>query len=147
MMEAVPRGALSGDFVLHRNRRPIATLDVSAWRERAEIEIYGERYTFRRERVLGGAFLLERGDQVIARANKPSALRSVLELEIDGRTYTFRRRSWLSREFALFIGRQRVGGVSPTAWYARRSVIRVPLDWHPALQAFLFWLALTMEAK
>jgi hypothetical protein len=142
MMEAVPKGWFGRYFELHHHRRPIATLDVSAWREGAKIEIGGKLHQFKRERMFGGAFLLQRGDEVLARATKPSALKKVFELEVDGRSFTFKRLSGFRREFGLFAGNQHIGGVAPVAWYTNRSVIRVPDNWSAAVQAFVFWLAL-----
>jgi hypothetical protein len=143
MIEAVPTGFFAQDFELHKHRRPIAKLDVSAWREAAEIQIDGEPYTFRRERSFGGAFLLERGGEVLVRATKPSAFKSLFEVEVEGRTYTLKRISAWRREFGLFAHNQRVGAVTPRAWYTRGSVIRLPDGcWPTAVHAFVFWLVL-----
>ena len=144
MMEAVPTGWLGRNFELHRHHRPIARLDVSTWSEVAEIEIEGELHQFKREGRFGGAFLLQKGDQVLARAVKPSAFKDRFEVEVEGRSYTFKRISGFRREFGLFAGKQHIGGVAPVAWYTKKSVIRVPDNWPAAVQAFVFWLALIM---
>ena len=142
MIEAVPTGLFRSDFELHKHRRPVAKLDVSMWREKAEVEIEGERYTFRREGTFSGPFLLERGGEQLARAVKPSAFRREFEILVRGRTFTLRKMSPWRREFGLYVHEQRVGGVTPCAWYTRRSVLRLPDDWSAAMQAFVFWLAL-----
>ena len=142
MIEAVPKGWLSRDYELHRHRRPIATLDIAAMRDVATIEIDGVEHQFQRERMFGGAFLLKRGDEVLARAIKPSAFRNLFELEVLGRPYTLRRVSSFRREFGLYAGNQHIGGVTPVAWYTNRARIRVPDNWSAAVQAFVFWLAL-----
>src|SRR5262245_63468924 len=120
MMEAVPRGWLGRNFELHHHHRPIALLDVSALREVAEIEIGGELHQLKREGRFSGAFLLQKGDEVLARAVKPSAFRDRFEVEVQGRSYTFKRLSSFRREFGLFAGKQHIGGVAPVAWYTKK---------------------------
>ena len=144
MLEAVPRHLFSYDFVVRSASGDVATLDVALWRERAEFELDGVPYRMYREGLMSGAFILERAGFPIATAAKPSAFRAAFELETGGRSYSLRRLSIFSRHFGLFSGDTQIGSVRPASIFTRRTLIELPRDWSPALQLFVFWLALVI---
>lgn len=142
MIEAAPRRLMSSDYVFSADGEPLMELDVSSLREKAEVTVDGTHYSFRREGVLRGAFVLERDGVVVAEAAKPSAFRNTFEIALGERALTFRKVSIWRREFGLFHDGQQIGGVSPAGLFTRRVLIRLPDDWPVPLQAFVFWLAL-----
>ena len=144
MIEAVPKGLFSSDFRLCRQDRVLIELDVSSWRERAELAVEGVQYRFYREGLLSGAFLLEREGEALARALKLSAFRNRFELHLAGNIYTLRNLSIWSRRFGLFQGEQQVGSIQPAGVFTRRAVIELPSEWPAAAQPFVFWLALVI---
>lgn len=144
MLEAVPRRFLSSDFVLRSSDRAIAMLDVSTWRERAEFELEGVSHRVYREGFMSGAFVLERAGVIIARAIKPSAFRSRFELDVNGRAITLRKLSAFSRRFGIFAHDRQVGEIRRAGLFTRRVIIELPSDWSPAIQLFVFWLALVI---
>lgn len=146
MLEAIPRGIFSNDFQLRHRGRVVAELDVSTWREKAEVEIEGVRYRLYREGLLSGAFVLERDGQVLAQAVKPSAFRSQFEVETVGRRFSVRKISMWSL-FGVFEGDSQIGSISQARWFTRRMHVDLPADWPIALQVFVFWLALLIVRR
>lgn len=147
MIEAIPGGLFSKDFSLHEQGRLLAELDVSSWREKAELEIGGTPYRLYREGLVSGAFVLESDDGILARAAKPSPWRHRFEVELGGRSYTLQRLSVFGRRFGLFAGDRQIGGVYPAGPFTRRTRIDLPVGWAPAVRVFVFWLALVLRMR
>jgi hypothetical protein len=144
MLEAVPKNVFSTDYIVHIPGRTSAMVDVSLWRDAADLEIEGVSYRFHRERLMSGAFLLERDGVVIAKAVKPSAFRARFEVDFGGRTFVVRMVSVWRRQFGVFSGEQRVGVIRPAGLFTRRALIELPRDWPVAFELFVFWLVLLM---
>lgn len=142
MLEAVPKGVFSNDYVLLSSGEALGELDVSVWRERAEFELAGVPHRLYREGMMSGAFVLERAGTVVARAVKPSVFRERFEVDLGGRPFTLRKLSLFSRTFGVFFGEQQVGSISRAGFFTRRALLELPPDWPPAFQLFVFWLAL-----
>jgi len=150
MLEADPKHFFSNDFVVRSSDRTITSLDVSMWRERGEFELDGVSHRLYREGFMSGAFVLERAGFVIARAMKPSAFSSRFEVDIGGRPFSLRRSRCSLAASASFSGEQQVGVIRPVGAFTRRTAAALPSDWLPAVQLFVFWLALVIwnrEAK
>ena len=144
MLEAAPKHFLSNDFEIRSSGRTITSLDVSLWRERAEFELDGVSHRLYRDGLMSGAFVIERAGFVIARAMKPSAFRSRFDVDIGGRPFTVRKLSMFGRRFGVFSGEQQVGVIRPVGAFTRRTAVELPSDWTPAVQLFVFWLALVI---
>jgi hypothetical protein len=143
MLEAAPKHLFSNDFVV-RSSVGSTTLDISAWRERAEFELGGVPHRLYREGMLTGAFVLERAGFVIARAVKHSVFRSSFDVEFNGLHYTLRKPSFFSRGFGVFVGDRQVGSIAPAGYFTRRTVVDLPSEWPDAVALFVFWLVLVM---
>lgn len=144
MLEARPKTFLSQDFALTDDGQPVGLLDISGWRERARIALEGREYALYRESWLGGDFMLDRDGRTIARARKPSVLRSAFEARIDDRTYRLEPISFWKRGFAVRRGAETIGTIEPTGTFTRRSLIDLPSELPLPFRVFLFWLALLM---
>jgi hypothetical protein len=144
MLEAAPRHFFSSDFVLRSSDRDVALLDISSWRERAEFELEGVSHRLYREGFMSGPFVLERAGVIIARALKPSVFRARFELDIRGAPFTLRMTSAFSRHFGIFANDRQVGAIRRAGLFTRRVVLELPPDWSPAIQLFVFWLALVI---
>lgn len=144
MLEAIPTDLLSSNFRLHEERQLIGEVETSIWRERARLELEEGTYHLFRERAFGGDFLLERNGSVVARATKPSALRSKFEVEVGDRQLELRRLSLLNRRFGVFQDGKQVGSIYPLGIFTRRSNIDLPSDLPISTRVFLFWLVFLM---
>jgi hypothetical protein len=142
MLEAVPRGIFSRTYAVEDGGETLAELDVSRWREAAEVEISGRRFTLHRQGWIDGVFVLEEEGVQMVHAVKPSAFRSQFEVHVEGRVYTLRREALFSRRFGLYDGEHRVGGVEPAGVFTRRARIDLPRTWHAGIHVFVFWLVL-----
>jgi hypothetical protein len=113
------------------------------WRETAELDLDDGRYSFYRDQVIGGDYVIERKGQILARATKPKWWRSNLHVELFKRSVKLRRPSILRRRFAVFAGGRRVGIINP-GWLTGRAKIDLRPDWTLLDRVFLFWLCSLM---
>jgi hypothetical protein len=143
MIEAVPKHLFSNDYVLRSSDGRVAELDVSSWRERAEFVLDGASYRLYRDGIVG-PFVLERDGTVVARARKPSAFRDRFEVELPDRTCVLRKMSLSGRRFGVFEGDRAAGEMAKASFFGRGIRLSLPADWPPAIQIFLFWLALVI---
>ena len=118
-------------------------MERSLWRETAELDLDDGRYSFYRDQVVGGDYVIERKGQTLARATRPSWWRSNLDVELFKRSVKLRRPSILLRRFAVFEHGRRVGTINP-AWLTGRAKIDLPPDWTLLDRVFLFWLCSLM---
>ena len=144
MIEASPKHLLSNDYVLRSGGATLAVLGVSRWRERAEFERDGFTWQLYRESMFRGRFVLQRGDDVVARATKPSAFRDRFEVEFGQVAFTLRKVSAFSRRFGVFVGEQQIGGIAPASFFSRTVIVDLPSDWPAAVHVYVFWLVLLM---
>lgn len=146
MITAVPKGVFSSGYSLDQPHGRVGELEVSGWREKAELATTEGRFRLYRERTFSGAFVMEREGQVVARAVKPSALRAEFRLAIGGREFTLRRRG-LFGPFTLAEGDVAVGTVRRAGVFTRRTYIDLPDDWSTAVRAYVFWLVLVIWTR
>lgn len=147
MIEAVPKGWFSNDYLLRQPHGTVADLDVSGWREKAEFDVAGGRFRLYREGMASGAYVLEQQGSVLARAVKPSAFQARFELQVGRRSFTLRRPRWWRSDFALFEGETQVGSVRRAGAFTRRTLVDLPAELPLAVQVFVFWLALVIWTR
>jgi hypothetical protein len=140
----VPKGWFSWDFSVASGGRTLAALELSTWRERAEIRIGDVTHHVFRERAMGGDFVIEAGGRQLARAAKPSAFRNTFVVSYGGRDYTLRKTSAWRREFELMDGERRIGTLAPESRWTRRATANLPSDWPAPITAFVIWLVIIL---
>lgn len=133
----------SWDFQFREDGKVVGEMDRSLWREAAELELNDGRYSFYRDQVIGGDYVLEHKGQVLARATKPSWWQSNLDVALFKRSVKLRRPSIFMRRFAVFEADKPVGTISP-GWITGRPKIDLPPNWTVLDRAFLFWLCSLM---
>ena len=143
-MRVVPKKWYSWDFSLVSGDRTLATLDLSAWREKADILVEGVTHRVFREGVMTGDFVLERGSQVLARATKPSAFRNAFIVTYNGKSYMQRKPSAWRRAFVLLDEERHIGSVSPLSAWTRQATADLPRDWPMPIKAFIIWLVIIL---
>ena len=142
-MRIIPKAWYSWDFDVVGGDRTLATLDLSCWREKADVLIEDVTHRVFREHALGD-FIIERGGQVLARATKPSVFRQAFLVNYNGKTYSLHRPSVWRRAFALLDGEQQIGSVSPNSVWTRDATADLPRDWPMAVKAFVIWLVIIL---
>ena len=144
MLHATPRGLFTWGFTLYEGGDAIAEIDPSWFGESAEIRAGGQTYSAYRESLLGGTFVLQSGERLVARARKASAFVRAFDIDLSGRPLELKATSVWSREFGLFEGGVQVGRIGPAAWFGRRAVIDLPPGISLPAQLFLLWLVLVL---
>jgi hypothetical protein len=144
MLRAVPKRWFSSDYKVLENDTAIAIIDASLMREAAELTIKGSTYRAYREGLVSGAFILEGGGAMLARAVKPSALYRSFEVELEGRRLTLEADSVWTRKFVLSERGVPVGSVYPENAFTKKAVIDFPEEISLAGRVFLFWLVMIL---
>ena len=142
MLSAAPRGIFSWDFIISRDGTMIADIDMSWWGERAELKITGQTYAVYRESLLEGTFVLQSGEQVLARAQK--GFTRTFDVDVAGRHLELKAVSIWTREFGLFENDAQIGRIEPAGWLGRKAIIELPEDIPLPVRVFLFWLVLIL---
>ena len=122
--------------------RPIAEIDMSMWRERAELRIADQIYSVYRESMLEGTFVLGTGDLVLARAQK--GFTRTFDIDLAGRHMELKALSFWTREFGLFENNALIGRIGPSGWLGRKAIIELPESISLPVQVFFFWLVLIL---
>ncbi len=143
-MTMVPARWYSWNYTVMNGDRTIATLDLSSWRERAEIVIGGVTHRVFRERAMSGDFIVETGGRELARATKPSVFRNSMVVHYGGRDYTLRKASIWRRGFVLMDGERQIGSITPENVWTRRATADLPADWPAPITAFVIWLVIIL---
>jgi len=144
MLNVIPKSWFSWDFVVTDGASPVAEIDVSWWREKGVLNVRGSVYEVYREGLMNGAFILESSGSVLARAEKPSALRRSFELEYGGKFYILRAESAFRRKFVLIEGDREVGWISPDGVFTRRATADLPEGIPLPVKVFIIWLVVIL---
>ena len=144
MLKAIPKSWLSWDFRFEEDSSVVAEIDVSHWREKAELTVVGSTYKLFREGWMSGAFVLEADGAILARAEKPSALYRRFVVEHEGRRSTLEAAAAFRRKFVLSEGGAKIGSVSPDGLFTRRATADLPDDLPLPVKVFVVWLVLIL---
>ena len=143
MLKAVPKSWWSWDFAVLDGAQPIADIHLSRWGDKGRLTVQGSAYEVHREGWFG-AFVLEKGGAVLARAEKVSAFHRSFAIEHEGLRYTLRAASVFGRSFLLVHGPRAIGSVSPAGMFTRRTLVDLPEELPLPLRVFIIWLALIL---
>jgi len=144
MLKAVPLRWFSNDYTVSGDDITPLLLDLSNWRESAELEIDGVAYKLARDSAFGGDFTISSAGMALARARKISFWRSGFEIQADGRTFELKRASMWRSSFSVLEAGKPVGTVSRAGTWSREAVLDLPPGWPLALRLFVFWLVVVM---
>jgi hypothetical protein len=144
MWSAIPKHWFSWDFVVHdATLQSVAEVRLSSWRERGAVATGGVEHKVSRQGMLG-AFVLMKGDSVVASAEKPSAFRKTFQIDHEGRHYTLKGRSFWQRELVLYEGEREIGSIAPTGFFTRRAQVGLPEELPLILRLFVVWLTMLL---
>jgi hypothetical protein len=144
MLTAAPRSWFSWDFTLAAGEERLAEIDISWWREKGVLTIANKPYRVYREAPLIGAFVMESDGIVLARAEKPSALRRRMLVEHAGTRYELKPLRSFSRDFQLLAGTEVVGTLSASGLLSRRMNIALPEELPLPVRVFVVWLTVIL---
>jgi hypothetical protein len=141
MLNAVPKNFLSWDFRVLDGGREVAAMDLSLWREKGTLSVEGVPYRVYREGLASGAFVIEDpGGQVLARAEKPNALRRSFVVEHGARRLRLEAWSPIGRAFVLRDDQGVIGTIKPDNFITRRATADLPEDLPLPVRIFFLWL-------
>lgn len=95
------RSLLKWQFEAFDGETLIASIDLKALREGADLRMKGEPFRIFRESLLSGAFVLEAFGEELARAEKPSAFRRRFVIHFAGRRFELEAVSLFGRSFVM----------------------------------------------
>ncbi|HZD48155.1 MAG TPA: hypothetical protein VE178_05350 [Silvibacterium sp.] len=152
MLHVVPQSWLSWNFDVYEGAHQVAEIKVSTLPERGTFSIDGTSFRARREGMFSGEFFLEdgsenrgeNGDQIIARAQKPSALLKSFEIQYSDRSYKLKKESVVGRAFLLLEGDREVGSIRPEGFLSRKAAALLPAEMPRPVQVFVIWLTILM---
>jgi len=150
MLEAAVVGAGGSNYRVTSDGNAVATMEIHGLREAGTIAGGHGRLTIRREHPTSGAWLLERhddgaGPQVIASAEKPSAMRSGFIFRMPGRpALQLDRPSAWRPVFELTEADRAAGTIRRVRSLRLRMQADIRNDVPPALQLFVLWTVLLL---
>lgn len=142
MLHIRPKSWASWDFIVERDGRQLALIDLAWVREAAEVEIGGVACRFHREGVVGD-FVMEVSGTPVVRAHK-AAMRRRFTIDYDGHPYTLEAASAFTRRFVLHDGEQEIGAVTPKSIFTRKATVAFPDDVPAEVQVFMIWLVVLL---
>ncbi|MGH7652832.1 MAG: hypothetical protein ACREMS_13475 [Gemmatimonadaceae bacterium] len=142
MLIATPTGWLSRNILIEENTRLVAEIDGSPWGQRASATVGKATYALYRETLFKANYVMERGGQVVVRANSSSTFGSQFDVAWADHNIVLRRLSLWTQTFGLFKNDEQLGTVRPTGIFKRRGTVEgassIPLE----VRVFLVWVAL-----
>lgn len=145
MLRAYPQSWFSWKFrILDESDRDIATIDIGWIREDGQLRLGEKTYRIYREKLFGGAFIIQGDGQEMARAEKPSAFLRSFAVTYRERQFKLQAASAVVREFRLTENDELIGTVKPENALMRKAVIDLPDSIELSVQIFLTWLVLVL---
>lgn len=141
MIECLPTSVCSWDFTASGLSAGAAAIAFDWLTEQGIIEIGPHSYDVRKHGFFSGHWTLEQVGNVIAHAQKPSAMTRSFELSSDGIALTVQAQSPFGRDFEIVCGEKVIGQIVPAHAFTRRAVIECANTIPEHLQLFSFWLA------
>jgi hypothetical protein len=144
MLRAVPKYWFSSDFIVKDSTsKSVGEVRLSSWRERGAVKIGEMEYAVARQGILGD-YVFERQGSILARAEKPNALRNMFIMKHDGKQYVLKRRSFMFRELVLYEGEHEAGRITPEGPFTRRALVQLPEQLPLAMKLFIICLAMLL---
>ena len=143
MWSIVPTGWFSWDCVVQDStQQTIAELNLSPWRERGAICVGEVEHKISRQGA--GVFVLQEGESVLARAEKPGFFSGTFRIEYTEKQYTLESRSVWRRERVLYEEGKEIGTIIPEGAFTRRARAEFPDDMPLVLKLFVVWLTMLL---
>lgn len=142
MLEAVSQ-SFTTNLQFREDGKVVGEMDRALVLETARVDLDDGTYSFYRDQVFGGDYILDGKGQTLARASKPLWWKADIDVELSRRGVKLRKTSIAFRRFAVFEGANQVGMISPTL-VSGGAKIDLPPEWTLVERIFLFWLCSLM---
>ena len=144
-LELLPRSWPAWNFDVAQGGAFVAEiLCPYSWKEKGTLKIGEASYEVYREHFMGGRFLLEERGQIIAFAQKPSALRNSFEVHYAGREYRLDKAALMGRKFIFCEETRQLGFIEPRGIFTRKATISLPEELPLPIRTFIIWLVLIL---
>lgn len=147
-LHALRKSIFSWDFTVMDGPAAVADISLAWWREKGALTVEGREYPVHREGLVGGAFILEGTDAVLARAVKSNFFSRSYEVEHGDRHYVLKRkRFFLSRNYLLFAGDSEVGSIVFEGIPSRSLRAVLPGELPLPVKVFIIWLVILLRKR
>ena len=142
MLEAVAQ-SFTTNLQFRQDGKVVGEMDRALVRETARVDLDDGTYSFYRDQVFAGDYILDGKGQTLARASKPMWWKADIDVELSRGSVKLRKTSIAFRRFAVLEGGNQIGMISPTL-VSGGAKIDLPPDWPLVDRIFLFWLCSLM---
>jgi hypothetical protein len=140
MLTCLPKSLCSWDYRVLGAEGGAAELTFSWVSEQGTIRLGADEFEVVKHGPLSGRWTLESGGQVVAVAQKPSAMFRAYELSMAGLDFVVQPQSAFTRCFDIVFAGQAVGSIRPAHLFTRRAFIECNSQVPELVQLFAFWL-------
>lgn len=144
MLQANHEGVLRSRYVLEQMGREVACIQMSGWREKAEVTIEGKQTEFYRENFLNGDYVLKFRDKVYVKAQKPSVWKYEMMIQASDQKFELKPCGLFTNSYEVFQNEVKIGEISRTSWFKKNAKIDLPDDWPIVLKVFIFLLVIVL---
>jgi hypothetical protein len=144
VLRAIPTGFFSWSFSILENEIEVTELEIAWTRERGSFCYEGRRLELYRQGWLSGLFVLDAGGEIVAQADKVSALSRTFDVLVENQPVQLAALSSFTRAFGVYSGETQIGRIYPNHCLTRRATLELPEDMALPAKVFLFWLVALM---
>jgi hypothetical protein len=142
-LRVVPTRWLAWDFSVMQGTQQLTSVEMSAWREKAEFRIQDRTYHVFRDGMIGD-FVLQAAGSTVARASKPSSFRRDFVIKYDEKVYTLKAKSSFGRGFILRDEHREIGSLTPETAFSYRAAVDLPDHLPLEMKVFIVWLVMIL---
>ena len=147
VLHAKPLGWASFGARILSGNEELAQLQISSFRLKGSFEVNGDTFTIEPRGFFQVNADLKKGISIIARVEKPSALRRRFEVSSGGHRLVLESRTWSGRDYVLLLGSQEVGWIRKEGFIGRRLSMEFPDDVPLFLQVFLAYIVIAQGKR
>lgn len=141
---AKPKSWLSWDFTITFNDKEIAELDLVSFSKEGSFAVNHYKYKVSREGVFSGDFLLESYNNIVAKANKPSAFRRRFFIKALDQEFELCPKSIFGKSYVIKKNGKTIGSIKTSGFFSYKALIDISIDMPVHIKIFIFWLVLIM---
>jgi hypothetical protein len=140
MLTITRKGFFSRDLEVRDGIAPVAEINMSGFRERAELRVGTELYEARRVGWMNAALVLERQGTEVARAEPEGFFRRAYRIRTSRATFTLKPQGFWRPEYVLTDGGMNIGAIQRAGFWrtSMEAAFRPEVD--RAVQVFAIWV-------